>query len=257
MSDIDDEERCIALTGAGHRCTRLAKHGRFCFQHAEMDDPPIADGLNPEPAGFISVVSSELDSQAAQLSGAPQDVAQNLKGIIDEAGSLMGAVKSLDFSSSLNAFKNTVGQTGPSAGTGALLGGVLGSPFGPIGIAAGSTAGGWYGVYRSTQDKRAVAASITSEVPDDATVIPSTHPAIRDVEPIQLAIQSATEREDNEQEWVRSTLTRERNMDAVAEALNELEEYGSEDDAEVYYIEYTTGGTSEQLLLVFGIPEDK
>jgi len=38
MTETDDQDQCRAITNEGHRCTRLAKDGRFCFQHDESDE---------------------------------------------------------------------------------------------------------------------------------------------------------------------------------------------------------------------------
>lgn len=252
MTDVSDEERCIALTNSGDRCSRIAKNGRFCFQHDQSSE--TVGGADSNPNGFLSIVSGELQIRPEQLSGVRRDVAQNIEQIIAQTGDLTDSITKLDFPSSLNQFKNTVGSTGPTAGKGALIGGVVGSPFGPVGVAAGATAGGWYGVYKSVRDDRALAASVVDEPPADAEVSPSNHRAIEDVDPIQLTIRSALETDDGRTEWLRNTLTRERDMDEVATALEDLPEYDSDAEESGYYIR--DHETSETLVLVFGVPED-
>ena len=248
------DEQCQAITQKGTQCSRLAKDGRFCFQHDESDD--TVGEAEPAPQGRISIVTDRLQSVSVELSGVPRDVAQNLQGIIDEADGVAEAIRTQDFDTALGKFKNTVGETGPSAGKGALLGGVFGSPFGPVGIATGASVGGWYGVYRSLNDDRAVAASIADEVPEDATVVSSRDTAIVDVEPIQVAIRSAVEsEEENESDWLRSTATRERDMDAVADALNEIEAHDAGDHWKQYFIRDEESG--EVLLLLFGVPQEE
>ena len=257
MADSSEEENCVALTQSGNRCSRLAKQGRFCFQHAKMDDVELVEGVNPESEGIISVVSSGFGTRAAHLSGVQRDVGQNIEQIVDEAGSIVEAFRSTDLGGALDAFKNTVGKTGASAGKGAVIGGTLGSPFGPVGIAAGATAGGWFGVYRGLQDKRAVAVTVVPEAPEEAPVIPSTHDDIADVRPIQLAIQSAIDREEGDQEWIRNTLTREWDMEAVEEALDNLEQYDSEEGLTGYYLQHEEDDQQYTLALIFGTRENE
>lgn len=252
MAEVDDKERCIALTNAGNRCSRISKNGRFCFQHDESDETIKSTSSSD---GFIAVVQDQLTVQPEQLSGMQRDIAQNITQILDQTNGLADSLASLDFSSSIDAFRNTVGSTGPGAGKGALIGGVVGSPFGPIGIAAGSSVGGWYGVYKSLEDERALAASIVDEVPDSATIVSSDHSAIKDVDPVQLAIKSAVEGDEGDRsEWLRSTLTRERDMDSVAEALENLSDHQTSEGKGRYYIR--DQDTDEVLLLIFGVPDE-
>lgn len=247
------DEKCHALTNAGTRCSRLAKDGRFCFQHDETDKT-----INSAPStseGYINVVSEQLNSASAELSGASQDVAQNVRDIVNETGDVGAALRSWEFGDALGGFKRAVGKTGPTAGTGALVGGVLGSPFGPAGIAAGVSVGSWYGVYRSIDDDRAVAASVAEDVPDDAPIVSSENTAIAGVDPIQMAIQSAVEtEEEGSVEWLRSTLTRERDMDSVADSLDQVKAYERTDEATKYFIRDEQSG--DVLLLIFGVPQD-
>lgn len=111
-------------------------------------------------------------------------------------------------------------------------------------------------VFRGLQDERAVAATVVSEVTDDAPVVPSTHSAIADVRPIQLAIESAIDPGEEDREWVRNTLTSEWDMDGVEEALENLEQHETEEGPMAYYIEHEEAGQQYMLALIFGIPED-
>jgi len=63
MADFEDEERCIAITGSGNRCSRVAKDGRFCFQHNESFE--TVEIQTAESAGIVNWLASELESRAA------------------------------------------------------------------------------------------------------------------------------------------------------------------------------------------------
>lgn len=254
MAENENQEHCLAITNAGTRCSRLAKDGGFCFQHDETDET-IGDGT-PSPSGYVNVLSEQFESASVQLSGASQDVTSNLKDIVNEAGSIAEALRSGNFNDTIESFRKTVGTTAPGVGKGALIGGVLTSPFGPVGVATGLTVGGWYGVYRSLDDERAVAASIAEDVPDEADIVSSQNSTIADIDPIQMAIRSAVEtEEENGSEWLRSTPTRERDMDAVADALNQIPAYGAQNEATRYFIRHEESG--EILLLLFGVPKEE
>lgn len=254
MPDIPEEEQCIAITQSGSRCSRIAKGDRFCFQHDSLDGTIEGAGSNPD--GLLVVVSEHLSAAPEQLSGVQRDVTQNVNDIVAHAGGVGQALRSLEFADAIDGFRSTVTTTGPSAGTGALVGGAVGSPFGPIGIAVGATVGSWYGVYHSTKDGRAVAATVVGEgnIPEDAAINSSEHPAIVDLAPVQLAMKSALETKGGQPEWLRSTLTRERDMGAVSDALEELEAYDSTEEGHSYFIEHEEHGVILQV--VFGKPSD-
>ncbi|WP_257300791.1 DUF5763 domain-containing protein [Haloarchaeobius sp. FL176] len=236
MAEIPEAERCIAITHSGSRCSRMAKGNRFCFQHDDSFE--TVDGVDSGEDGLLVSISEHLPNAPEQLSGVQQDIAQNLNDVAAHAGGIGNALKSLEFADAIDGFRSTVTSTGPSAGTGALIGGVVGSPLGPVGIATGATAGGWYGVYRSMKDGRAVAATVVDEedVPSDATIHSSDHAAIVDSEPIRLAMESAMETGGGRSEWLRSTLTRERDMDAVTNALEQLDSYDSDEGSRSYFV---------------------
>lgn len=187
------------------------------------------------------------------FSDARRDISQNFRELIGEADGLSEAIRSADVGKAAEKFKDAVGSSAPSAGKGALLGGVVGSPFGPIGVAAGVTMGGWFGVYRTIGDNRMVAATIVDEAPDDAEIISLETEEIRDLEPIQLAVQSAKE-ETSRREWIKSTLFRERDMDEVEEALQPLPKYDGQEDYNGYFVKDESSG--EVFLLIFGIPQE-
>jgi hypothetical protein len=232
----------------------MAKGNRFCFQHDDSSE--TIDGVDSGGEGLLVSISEHLPNTPEQLSGVQRDIAQNLNDIAAHAGGIGNALKSLEFADAIDGFRSTVTSTGPSTGTGALIGGVVGSPLGPVGIAAGATAGGWYGVYHSTKDGRAVAATVVDEgdVPSDATVYPSEHTAIVDSEPIRLAMESAMETEGRKSEWLRSTLTRERDMDAVANTLEQIESYDSDQQGRSYFVKDEERG--EFLEVFFGEPQE-
>lgn len=46
MAQIDHEDRCIALTRKGDRCSRTAREGRFCFQHDQSY--PTVDNVDSD-----------------------------------------------------------------------------------------------------------------------------------------------------------------------------------------------------------------
>lgn len=248
MSGIDDE-RCIALTNKGDRCSRIAKDGRFCFQHDESNETIDAP---TEETTLIGTISDQISIQPERLSGVQRDVAENLEDIRSEIKDPSELITSVDFVEALTAYRKSAGKTGGEAAKGALVGGSLGSPFGPLGVAAGATAGSWYGVYRSLDDDRAIAAQTVNSPPQSASVVESTHESIVEVQPIQLAIQSALERPQTKTEWLRDTLIRDRDMDAVDEALEQLPAYRTEDGIAVYYIQDTE--TEQILEVMFGTP---
>ena len=237
MTEIPEEEQCIAITNSGSRCSRMAKSNRFCFQHDNSFE--TIDGVDSSEEGLLVSISEQLPNTPEQLSGIQRDVSQNINDIVEHAGGVREALTSLEFTDALDGFRSTVSSTGPSTGTGALVGGVAGSPFGPVGIAAGVTVGGWYGVYRGMKDGRAVAATVVNveNIPDDAIINSSDELPTDGSEPIQLAMKSALE-DEGQSEWLRSTLTRERDMGAVADALEQLESYNSEEEGQSYFIKY-------------------
>lgn len=253
MVDVHPEERCIALTEAGSRCSRIAKDGRFCFQHD--DSSPVVDETDQSSVEFTNLVAGNTKWRPEQLSGVQKDIAQNIEDLLGQTGALANSIGSLDLSQSLEAFGNTAGNTGPTVAKGALVGGTAGSPFGPIGIAAGCTAGAWYGVYRCYNDERALAASIVDDPPAEATITPSDHDAIKDNQPLQMTIRSAVEDNQSKIEWLRSTLTRERDMDAVAAALDGIPKHQSDTDVARYYI--TDQHSGHHVVVQFGIPVEE
>lgn len=72
MPDLEDEERCIAITGSGDRCSRVAKDGRFYFQHDKSYE--TVEIQTVESAGIVNWLSSELESRATQASDIQRDV---------------------------------------------------------------------------------------------------------------------------------------------------------------------------------------
>lgn len=245
-------EQCIALTNTGDRCSRVAKDSRFCFQHDESDETvEISDETD---GTIVSAISDQIDIRPERFTGVQRDVAENIKDMGSDMGDISDSLFSGDISDSLSAFIKSARKTGGKAASGTIVGGVLGSPFGPAGVAAGSTAGAWYGVYRSVDDDRAIAAQVINSAPNDATVVDSDNDAITEVQPIQLAIQSATEQPEKKTEWFRNTMTRNRDMDQVSEALDKIASYQTENEATVYFIRHV--GTDEILQVTFGVPTE-
>jgi len=252
MSGEGESPYCAAITNTGDQCSRLAKDGQFCFQH-DASYETINRELNTEKSGYLTVVSDTVGEKTVSFSDARRDVSKNFKELFGEVDGLSEAIRSADVGKAAEKFKDVVGSSAPTAGKGALLGGVAGSPFGPIGVAAGVTLGSWFGVYRTIGDDRMVAATIVDEAPDDAEVISLETDSIRDLEPVQLAVQSAKE-ETSRREWIKSTLFRERDMDEVEEALQPLPKYDGREDYNGYFVKDESSG--EVFLLIFGIPQE-
>lgn len=76
MADINEEERCIAITGRGTRCSRVAKDSRFCFQHDESNE--TVETQASADAGLANWLSSELETRAGQASDIQRDIYMNL-----------------------------------------------------------------------------------------------------------------------------------------------------------------------------------
>jgi len=252
MANVDEEDQCIALTNKGERCSRVAKDGEFCFQHSSSSE--IAESVDRGSGNFLSVVTDRANVDSGELSGVEQDIAQNFRDVYDGMRDFSGSLKTFDFDEAVDAFREATTSTAPTPAKYAVVGGTAGSLGGPVGVAAGATAGAWYGVYEVANDDRAVQAQVINEVPDNVDVVPSDHSVIANVEPIQLAIKSGVETSEAENEWLRSTLFRERNMDEVEEAFEKLPAHHSEDGTEEFYIQDVE--TEEVLLVLFGEPID-
>lgn len=109
MTQIDDEERCIALTAEENRCTRRATKGRFCFQHDRSF--PTVDNVAPDSGraqcvwnGCTRTAKSGYTIEGKDRSYA-SDVAQNLSGpvcrthytlaILDDVGGILVGIFAL------------------------------------------------------------------------------------------------------------------------------------------------------------------
>lgn len=109
MTQIDGEERCIALTAEGNRCARRATEGQFCFQH-DRSSPTVDDGApdsgRPQCvwSGCTRTAKSGYTIERKDRSYASDDE-QNLSGpvclthytlaIIDDAGGIVVGVFAL------------------------------------------------------------------------------------------------------------------------------------------------------------------
>jgi hypothetical protein len=246
MTDINEEDRCIAKTQKGKRCSRVAKDGRFCFQHGP--DSATVTEVEKESQRMFGIVADRVNFQPEQLEGVQKDIAQNFQDIFQNTKDFSGSLTSLDFNEALDAFKRTTISTARTPAKHAIVGGVAGSPGGPIGTAAGTTAGVWHGIYKVANDDRAVQAQVVEEAPTEADVIPTDHEAIEDVEPIQMAIKSAIETGEEQTEWLRTTVFRERDMDSVDSALSKIPGYQNAQGITEYYIRDQESG--EVLLLI-------
>jgi hypothetical protein len=257
MPDLEDEERCIAITGSGDRCSRVAKDGRFCFQHDESYE--TVEIQTAESAGIVNWLSSELESRAAQASDIQRDVYMNLadmqSGLENAIDDFRSGDTSLD--TLLDRFVETAEEVGGdrsrNTAAGAFIGGIAGAPLGPAGIYAGIVAGSSVSFFMTPKDERTIIAIPVDEIPDDAEVVPSNHPAIDPVSPIQLVVESASDGED--EDWVRETNTRSWDMDEVESALGDLPEYDADDSPPGgYYIRDVE--TGRVVVVIFGIPDD-
>lgn len=257
MTDIADEEQCIAITQADTRCQRIVKDGQFCFQH-DASNETIEESVSATPQNVVNWLSGELEKQAEKVSGVKRDVYLNLADGQDGIKNLFNDVKqgNIDKSTLFTNFQEITEDVGGSRSktttTGALVGGIAGYPGGPIGIWAGIVAGSTAGFWMSEKDARGLLGFLVEDVPDEAEVVPSNHPAILDVDPVQLVIQSTIE--DGEDDWIRETNTREWDMDEVEDALQEIPEHtaGSYPPGG-YYIRDVE--TDQIVVLVFGEPE--
>lgn len=109
MTQIDDEERCIALTREENRCTRRATEGRFCFQH-DRSHPTVDDvdsgsgGAQCVWNGCTRAARSGYTIEGKDRSYA-SDVAQDLSGpvcrthyalaIFDDVGGILVGIFAL------------------------------------------------------------------------------------------------------------------------------------------------------------------
>lgn len=226
-----ESERCIAITGSGNRCKRVAKDEGFCFQHDSSSDTVEVE--RAEKAGVVNWLSSELEARSATASDVRRDVYLN---IADMQGGLQDTIDDFragntSFSTLVDRFQETAlevgGDRSQDTATGAVVGGIVGSPLGPVGIYAGMVAGSSIGFFTSQKDPRTVIGLPVTEVPDDAEVVPSDHKAIVNITPIQLVIKTAIQDED--EDWIRETNTRTWDMDAVGEALSDIPRYETEE----------------------------
>lgn len=250
MSAVDDKDQCIAITNQGARCSRIAKEGKFCFQHDSSSE--VIASEESESQGFVNLISNQVEDVPDGLSGVQEDIIQNYRDLVGNAREIPGGLLSADFDEALNAFKKAARSSAATTTKYAAVGGTAGMIGGPIGAAAGVTGGAWYGVYKVANDDRAVQAQVIDEVPDGANVISSSNQNIEAIEPIQMAIRSAVETDESEEEWLRPTIFRDQNMDKVEKALENVPEYRNEEGMKEYYVREETW--DETLLLVFGVP---
>lgn len=257
MADLEDEERCIAITGSGDRCSRVAKNGRFCFQHDESYE--TVEIRTAESAGIVNWLSSELESRAAQASDIQRDVYMNL---VDMQSGLENAIDDFKYGDQsletlLDGFVETAERVGGvrsrNTAAGAVIGGIAGAPLGPAGIYAGIVAGSSISFFMTPKDERTIIAIPVEEIPDDVEVVPSNHSAIDSVSPIQLVVESAANGED--EDWIRETNTRSWDMDEVENALAELPNYEADNSPPGgYYIRDVE--TGRVTVVIFGVPDD-
>jgi hypothetical protein len=257
MAKYGDEERCIAKTGSGGRCSRVAKDDGFCFQHDRSYD--TVEIQTAQSAGVVNWLSSELESRAAQASDIQRDVYMNL---VDMQSSLANVID--DFKSGnasldtvLKRFSETAEDVGggrsQNTAAGAVIGGIAGAPLGPAGIYAGIVAGSSISFFMTPKDERTIIAIPVGEVPDDAEVVSSNDPAIESISAIQLVVESAADGE--EEDWVRETNTRSWDMDEAESALDDLPKYEADDSPPGgYYIRDVK--TGQVVVLIFGIPDE-
>jgi len=76
MADVDKEDQCIAKTQSGKRCSRVAKDGRFCFQHNPESE--TVTEAEQESQHMFSVVADRVNIQPEKLKGVEKDIAQNV-----------------------------------------------------------------------------------------------------------------------------------------------------------------------------------
>lgn len=252
MTDIDSKDRCIAITNEGTRCSRISKDGKYCFQHDSSS--ATIDSHQSESQSFVNLVSSQVKNAPNNLSDVQNDIKRNFRNLVAGTQEVSGELSSANFDEALNAFTEAVRSTAGTTAKYAAVGGTAGVIGGPVGVAAGVTGGAWYGVYKVAEDDRAVRAQVVDDIPEGANEVKASNQHIEDVEPIQLAIQSAIETGETEKEWLSSTIFREQNMDEVEEALDEISSYRNESGMKKYYIREEN--QDELLLLVFGVPVD-
>lgn len=253
MTDISEEERCVALTEEEERCSRVAKEGEFCFQHDASAE--TIETRDSEYNGIFNLVADQAAIRPDQLTGVKRDIAQNMEDVLNSVKDAQGALTSLDFDEAMDTFRDAAESTAATPAKYAAVGGTAGSIGGPAGAAAGATVGAWYGVFEIADDDRSIRAQVVKDVTNEVDVIPSDHPEIADVEPIQLAIQSGVDTKETKTEWLRSTVFRDRDMDRVEEALGKIPGHQNERGATEYYIRDQDSG--EILRVVFGEPIDE
>lgn len=258
MTDISSQEQCIAVTNSGERCKRIAKDGKFCYQHDDGDE--IVEIETSEGPRIVNWLSAELEQETTKVSGVKQDIYLNIADAQEGLHSILKDVRHGDTSpetlfSHLDQVVDEVGgDRGKNTVFGALVGGIAGIPGGPVGIWAGIVAGSSVGFWVSEKDDRGVLGFLVSDVPEDAKVVSSDHNVIADIEPIQLVIQSTIEEDGDD--WVRETQTRAWDMDEVENALSQLPKYEADQHPPGgYYVRDPE--TDSVVVLIFGEPEEE
>lgn len=257
MTTVHEEgEHCIAITNSGERCQRVAKDGRFCFQHDESNGTVEIERAKED--GIVNWLSSELETRAATASDIRRDIYMNLADMQDGLQNTIDDFQSGDISLNtlLSRFEEITSEVGDdrsqNTAAGAVIGGIVLSPLGPAGIWAGIAGGSTVAFLLSKKDERTIIGFLVQEIPEGAKVVPSNHEAIADVTPIQLVVESVIENED--EDWIRETNTRSWDMDAVEEALSKIPEYEAEEAPPGgHYIRDEETGRA--VVIIFGVPD--
>jgi hypothetical protein len=208
---------------------------------------------------LVNWLSSEFESKAASVSGIPRDVSMNLSDMQEGVEGIVSDFRSgqIGLHTLLSNFeeiaKDVGGTRGQNTTAGAIIGGIAGAPLGPAGIWAGLVAGSSISFFMTPKDDRAIVSFLVDQIPEDAKITTSDHPAIVDATPIQLVVESTVENEEGD--WIRETNTRSWDMNAVEEGLASIPVYEADETPPGgYYIRDIE--TGEVVVLVFGVPDE-
>lgn len=252
-SAVDDGQRCQAKTRAGSQCSRVAKDGRYCFQHGPDSD--TIEQVSSRPPSTVNWLSEELEQRAANATDIRRDVYMNLLDIQDGILDTIEGFRSgkVTLPTLTTAFRETAGKTDKDVSKGVIIGGIFGAPFGGPGIAAGASIGGGISIALSDTDERVLVGIPTDDPPEDADLVSNNHEAITENKTIQLAIRAAVEQ--GEEDWIRNSRIRDWDMESVAQSLDSLPNFSSGSESLSGW--YVRDQESDEVVrLVFGEPTD-
>jgi hypothetical protein len=193
-----------------------------------------------------------IAEQTVPVTSLGADVRANLRSVRGLADTFASDLQDGQFSATklFTELRESVPDIAPNTTKFGGVGMILGALFGPVGVALGGTAGLLYGASRDAAGDRILLAIHATDVPADAEVIPTSDERLAGCEPVELAIQGAKDTY-NAGSWVRSTVTRFRNIDRVETDLASSLPYtatDSPDHLDGYYVRDEASGEVYVLL---------